>query len=610
MNKRFASFTLFLILYFTLFQSYIAPQCSDFEKYKKDQCESLVASENKKCNLINGKCISSYLECSDYTSETINENICKSIIPSEPLYKCIVQNNKCIQALRQSNEYLEETEEICKKLEPGVNKRYIFINNKCELHYNKCEDYKVNVQKNICENNIPSKERYGYNYDDYLTKCVYNNGLCKSEKRTCTDLKSTEEPSFCYSLSPIDETKKCVFTNGKCIENFSKCENYIGNIDQTICESIIPFIDGNFYPDSTHKCVKIDNNCIQTDRFCEDYKSGEEECEYLSPRDETKRCVLIKNQCIEQYRNCNDYIGNDENICKSIKPLDEYDSIDYSSKCEIENGNCIKKRKLCSDYISGEEISFCESIILENNAKRCFYYNNNCIEEYKSCNDYKGNDKNICESILIFDYNNKIDLTKKCVYKDNQCIKESKLCSEFQNDYYSYELCHKLSTNDSSKTCIFYENKCIETYVNCEDYDTNVNEDKCKSIIPQNYLNIKCEFKNNKCVSEYKSCNELDSSLLKNKCEDISVGVAKKCSYVNNNCIETYKYCLDLEGEEINEGICRQAATSSNNKRCYFNSDLKKCEETNKDSKNNAKIYKINLFGIILCLLNIFQYNL
>ena len=76
-----------------------------------------------------------------------------------------------------------------------------------------------------------------------------------------------------------------------------------------------------------------------------------------------------------------------------------------------------------------------ESIILENNAKRCFYYNNNCIEEYKSCNDYKGNDKNICESILIFDYNNKIDVTKKCVYKDNQCIKESKLCSEFQNDY-------------------------------------------------------------------------------------------------------------------------------------------------------------------------------
>ena len=98
------------------------------------------------------------------------------------------------------------------------------------------------------------------------------------------------------------------------------------------------------FTDSTHKCIKNDNNCIQTDRFWEDYKSWEEECEYLSPRDATKICVLINNQCIEQYKNCADYTGNDENICKSIKPLDEYDYIDYSSKCEIENGNCVKKK--------------------------------------------------------------------------------------------------------------------------------------------------------------------------------------------------------------------------------------------------------------------------
>lgn len=247
---------------------------------------------------------------------------------------------------------------------------------------------------------------------------------------------------------------------------------------------------------------------------------------------------------------------------------------------------------------------------MENDAKRCVYYNNNCIEEYKSCQDYTENDKSICQSILIFDYNNKIDVTKKCVYKDNQCIKESKLCSEFQNDFYSNELCRKLSTNDSSKTCIFYENKCIETYANCEDYDTNVDGDICKSIIPKDYLNIKCEFKNKKCVREYKSCNEFDSSLLKDKCEDISVSIGKKCSYFNNNCIEVYENCLDLEGEGINEEICRQAATSSNTKRCFFNQNLKKCEETNRESENNAKIYKTNLFGIIICLINIFQYVL
>ena len=134
--------------------------------------------------MINGKCISNYFECSDYTSETINEQTCKSIIPSDPLYKCIVQNNKCIQAPRESNEYSEETKEaICKKLKPGDNYRYIFINHKCELHYNKCEDYSVNVQKNICENNIPTTQKNGHSYDDYLTKCVYKNRFCKSEKK-------------------------------------------------------------------------------------------------------------------------------------------------------------------------------------------------------------------------------------------------------------------------------------------------------------------------------------------------------------------------------------------------------------------------------------------
>ena len=38
------------------------------------------------------------------------------------------------------------------------------------------------MSKNICENNIPSKERYGYSYDDYLTKCVYNMDYANQKK--------------------------------------------------------------------------------------------------------------------------------------------------------------------------------------------------------------------------------------------------------------------------------------------------------------------------------------------------------------------------------------------------------------------------------------------
>ena len=605
MNQELIFFVLSILFYLNKCDLLVDGQCNDFDKIKKDSCESFSAGDsNKKCSLINEICKTNYLECEHYISDNIKPSICFSIIPKDPIYKCVIEKNKCVSKMRGPDDLIEGIEkEVCEKLEAGENRRYLFINNKCKQHYKKCEDYNFDVKKSICESNIPYKELYGEGYDDYLTKCVYNDGKCQSESRTCTDLKSYEEPNMCYSLKPKDDSKKCLYTNGKCVESYAKCEDYTGNVDEKICESIIPFIDGNNFPDFTHKCIKQGNECTLAERYCEDYKSGQEECSSLPSKDTSKRCALVNNKCIEQYKQCEDYKENDNQICESIEPLDEYDSIDYSSKCVLVENSCIKKEKTCSDYKSGQDKYYCTRINLGKDSKKCFYYNKECIEEYNSCEDYTEDvKKEICESIKVFNYKNELDVTKKCVYKDNEkkCETQKKSCSTFQSDYYSSEICSELSTEVSSKSCIFYNNKCLETYTNCEDYNEAVNKDICESIIPKNYINTKCVYSNGECVEQRKKCDEYNINLLINKCENISPGFTKKCVYFDYFCYERSKSCLDYKDEEVNQEICESSPVSSFNKKCSYNKEKKRCEEID---NNFAVISRPKLFLIILILL-------
>ena len=55
--------------------------CSEFENVKIGFCNYLDAGEdNKVCNIINGKCTSTYRDCEDY-KEDVKKDICESIIP-------------------------------------------------------------------------------------------------------------------------------------------------------------------------------------------------------------------------------------------------------------------------------------------------------------------------------------------------------------------------------------------------------------------------------------------------------------------------------------------------------------------------------------------------
>ena len=132
--------------------------------------------------------------------------------------------------------YFEDIKaDACESIIPGdTTKKCSFYNNQCITTYRKCEDYKINVQKEICES--ISLE---YSPDK---KCVFESNQCVEKERSCSEFKiGFEAISNCYGLHTNDENKLCVFKNNKCEGQYKKCEDYKDNIQKDICESIQPF---------------------------------------------------------------------------------------------------------------------------------------------------------------------------------------------------------------------------------------------------------------------------------------------------------------------------------------------------------------------------------
>ena len=147
--------------------------------------------------------------------------------------KCVLKENKC-QQVEKSGE-----EEYADKF--GYREYY------------KCEDYKENVEKSICEAIIPY---------DYSLKCVYKDNQCVEEERFCTENDPIKTRYYkCEDFNNEDSSKICKLYNNKCIETYEKCEDYTENVNKDICESII---SGN-YPFAD--CVYKDNQCIINKRL-------------------------------------------------------------------------------------------------------------------------------------------------------------------------------------------------------------------------------------------------------------------------------------------------------------------------------------------------------
>lgn len=141
------------------------------------------------------------------------------------------------------------------------------------------------------------------------------------------------------------------------------------------------------------------------------------------------------NICQTKYYACEAYTEKDEATCENIILYNEDDYRNYSLKWEYENEKCVTKPRKCEEYDTIPNYSrlgvefICDRIQPTDKSKRCFYYDNKCIEIPKKCEDYKENSKDICEKIIIYDSNDKIDYSHQCVYEDETCKTERIKCS-------------------------------------------------------------------------------------------------------------------------------------------------------------------------------------
>lgn len=357
-------------------------------------------------------------------------------------------------------------------------------------------------------------------------------------KKECIEITKKD---VCNNHIPEDTTKRCIFKNGLCEEDYITCEKYNEKIEesqrkQVECELIAPiYNDRKVYKCSYDIATKTCNPKIV---FCEDYKGQDEDyCTSLSVNvnnTSTYKCALINNKCVSQFKDCETYNGQgtDKEMCESIKLYN-----DNYKRCFLEKDkDCVRNLKLCSDYLGEDEEECTTQFRGSDTTKVCAFENNKCVEKskFKFCSEYRGTDKNICESIQPYIYDESaIDFSSKCEYGNYGCQKVKKKCEEAKNEN---ECSSIIPTDNTNKICIFKDNACIEQYKSCQLYQNNeekIYKSVCESIIPLTNPELnKCEFNENggvaTCIEKRRLCSDFQSEFLKTQCLSIVLPDEKK----------------------------------------------------------------------------------
>lgn len=610
-------FLIFFVIILLLLKISNQNECS-LDNILKEACSKLKSEvEGKNCYYNGITCSSSYTSCSQYTGT--NQEECENINLEDLKYKCLFNNETktCFQKTKTCSEYIKgKGKEFCEKLDSEDSKTRCFYKKEediCITQYNNCNDVD-DISK--CFKNVPSDTKY---------KCIYEESKCINVKRKCSEYLVGEEN--CWDLEAKTKGKSCIIEDGTCVEKYKFCEDYTGdNIDENVCETIKPYIQDKNNIDYNHKCVKEDNKCITKQKECSDYDPSKETSDYCTKitfeENNKKSCVIDKNNiCKEYYTTCEDYTGNDETICRNIITYNANGNINYSLKCIIENDKCITKSLQCSEYYTipnyeTDMESFCKLIIPEDKSKQCVFQSpNQCVELPKKCEEYTGYSRNLCESITIYDNNNKEDFSHKCVYEGGSCATGLKDCSDAKNDYD----CNNIILSETTR-CFYYYSYCQEFYKSCEDY-SYYNSLICELIEPfKSMYEIDEEYE---CVYEDYSCNKRKKENAIKYCNYFGTNdelcemqkssnfSSKVCSLDDNyNCIEKFKYCSDYNGtssEECSSIIPYDEETNKKDpySKCVYQylyysrykcvKDTKKCNEyTGTDSTICSKYHAEN----------------
>lgn len=504
-----------LIFFFTLIVFCFAEDPDDcstkFESILVDKC-SLISS---KCGYNSEKRICRE-ECSSGTVET-----CSGITPPNyHTHRCSYDSSSrtCIPIQRECTSWNGVyDEDDCSKLKSPDGNGYrcdiLSYGAQCSSYSNDCSGF--DGDQSGCNDHTPF---------EYTSKCLYNTGegKCNKVPRNCGDNFYKMNINLCHNLTPTDSQKKCFFVGNSCHENYEGCKGY----NEGQCNSGKPLIkneSGDDY-DILKKCYWLSSTgvCESRNKNCYDFvdtgdeKKNEELCNRLEAIEPNKKkCVYDDQKCIEEYRSC-----------------------------QLYNENETKKTR--------EE---CERIIPTAPNKLCYFKEeeNQCEERdiFTNCEDYKGNDKNICESII-----SKATNSRCILEKDSTCKERAFHCNDTD---IKYQCLTYAKPKDNNKKCVYSENhspKCFEEYKTCEDYLKSGTNNLCSSI--KLYNGKECIYEQDRCRSNNIICKDTsdeDECKLINK-TGVSDPDIKVCQYdkINHECFENYKYCSDYRGE--NNTIC------------------------------------------------------
>ncbi len=368
--KIFQAFLFFALVLFIKADSSDDPCFDSFQDYLEAQCEKLKFNDTYGCEYLNGNCIMKQ-SCVSYKGT--DENICKSIKPSDYSKKCVMKNNQCTKVTKSCSEYEKGKNECTSLYADANNKRCILQGDSCTAMENTCD--LVGTTKEYCEKIIPF---------DVSKRCVWKDNACTSEEKKCNDVNSYYDS--CSNLKTSNENVKCVEASNGCKEQYKTCKLYnehATNKNKKDCEEIF-----NFDEQLKSICTFTNGNCIEKAVTC-DYFSYSSSCNSYNLGDK-KKCIFVSNVCEEQFKTCEIYDQEKEktkDVCEKIIPYyTDRDEVDHYSKCVFDENKktCERKKKDCSEITN---INVCTSHIIDNPNKMCVYENNKCKEEYKSCSD-------------------------------------------------------------------------------------------------------------------------------------------------------------------------------------------------------------------------------
>ena len=333
--------------------------CEDYNTYIKTKqisqnyCTGITLSDNnKKCAYIENKCIEQPSSCDENEED---KKACENIyLVNEPYYKCtIVKDEKCEKKKRLCSEYSGNEEEECNNYGTSDNtSKYCTIyNGKCTEQYRFCSDY-LGMDQELCESIIPydsSTEGSSTTFTQLTNyKCIYDSKVgCMRIAKGCSEAKTSTQ---CLSMTPSDTNKKqCVFYNGQCSEEFKTCENYNENVEKTSCENI------KLRTYATQKCVftaavstggvvTTPASCSTLSLTCSDFKDEfvRDSCENINPTSLTK-CVYSGSSCTESSKSCLELTGPNplitEEVCSNATPSDS------TKQCKYKLNGCIEETK-------------------------------------------------------------------------------------------------------------------------------------------------------------------------------------------------------------------------------------------------------------------------